>query len=106
MVAVGITAAWGFSGLATIAPDLLPDGTANLYYEAAAVIVTLILFGRTLEASAKGRTSEAIKRLMGLSPKTAQVSRNGETIEIPIDRVVVGDVVVVRPGEQVAWTEM
>ena len=102
LVAVGTAAAWGYSVVATFAAHLLPAGTANVYYEAAAVIVTLILLGRTLEARAKGRTSEAIKRLVGLQAKTARVQRNGETVELPLEQVVVGDVVLVRPGDKVA----
>ena len=101
LVVVGTTAAWGYSVVATFAPQLLPAGTANVYFEAAAVIVTLILLGRYLEAKAKGRTSEAIKRLVGLQPKTARVERNGETVEVPLSEVRAGDVVQVRPGERV-----
>ncbi|WP_336170191.1 heavy metal translocating P-type ATPase [Ensifer sp. MJa1] len=101
LVAIGTAAAWGYSVVATFAPDLLPEGTANVYYEAAAVIVTLILLGRFLEARAKGRTSEAIKHLMGLQAKTARVFRNGETIEVPLADVHSGDTVLVRPGDRV-----
>ncbi len=101
LVVLGTTAAWGFSVIATFAPQLLPGGTANVYYEAAAVIVTLILLGRFLEAKAKGRTSEAIKRLLGLQAKSARVLRNGETIDVPLQQVVTGDVILVRPGEKV-----
>ncbi|HEV7309685.1 MAG TPA: heavy metal translocating P-type ATPase [Ensifer sp.] len=101
LVAIGTAAAWGYSVVATFAPDLLPDGTANVYFEAAAVIVALILLGRFLEARAKGRTSEAIKHLMGLQAKTARVVRNGETIEVPLSDVVTGDTVLVRPGDRV-----
>src|SRR5690606_5127630 len=79
LVAVGTLAAYGYSLVATFLPRLLPAGTVNVYYEAAAVIVTLILFGRLLEARAKGRTSEAIKRLLGLQPRTARVRREGGT---------------------------
>ncbi|MGT2467857.1 HAD-IC family P-type ATPase (plasmid) [Mesorhizobium atlanticum] len=74
----------------------------NVYYEAAAVIVTLILLGRYLEARAKGRTGEAIKKLIGLQPKTARVVKNGATVEVPVAEVRAGDVVVVRPGEKIA----
>ncbi len=102
LVAIGTAAAWGYSVVATFAFGLLPAGTANVYYEAAAVIVTLILLGRLLEARAKGRTSEAIKHLMGLQPKTARVRRDEETVEIPITEVRAGDMVLVRPGEKVA----
>lgn len=101
LVVLGTAAAWGFSVVATFAPEILPRGTANVYYEAAAVIVTLILLGRFLEARAKGRTSEAIKRLVGLQAKSARVMRNGETIDVPLQDVATGDVIVVRPGEKV-----
>ncbi|HEY1927216.1 MAG TPA: heavy metal translocating P-type ATPase [Caulobacteraceae bacterium] len=101
LTVLGTTAAWGYSVVATFAPNVLPRGTANVYFEAAAVIVTLILLGRYLEARAKGRTSEAIKRLMGLQPKTARVQRNGEYEEIPLDQVRPGDLVLVRPGERI-----
>lgn len=100
LVAVGTLAAYGYSLVATFAPGLLPAGTINVYYEAAAVIVTLILLGRLLEARAKGRTSEAIKRLAGLQAKTARVRRNGQAVDLPIDDVVSGDIVEVRPGER------
>ncbi|PAX06453.1 heavy metal translocating P-type ATPase [Sphingomonas lenta] len=101
LVTVGTSAAWGYSLVATFAPQVLPAGTANVYYEAAAVIVTLILLGRYLEAKAKGRTSEAIKRLVGLTPKTARVERDGKVTELLIADVRAGDVVQVRPGEKV-----
>lgn len=101
LVSVGTAAAYGYSVVATFVPEVLPQGTANVYFEAAAVIVSLILLGRTLEARAKGRTSQAIKRLVGLQAKTARVERNGETLEIPLDQVTTGDIVLVRPGEKV-----
>ena len=101
LVALGTVAAWGYSVVATFAPQVLPAGTANVYYEAAAVIVTLILLGRYLEAKAKGRTSEAIKRLVGLAPKTARIVRDGQSLELAIEEVQVGDIVLVRPGEKV-----
>ncbi|WP_265332517.1 heavy metal translocating P-type ATPase [Stagnihabitans tardus] len=101
LVAVGTLAAFGYSLVATFAPGVLPTGTQNVYYEAAAVIVTLILLGRLLEARAKGRTSEAIKRLVGLQAKTARVLRNGGLVEVPVAEVRPGDVVEVRPGERV-----
>jgi heavy metal translocating P-type ATPase len=101
LVVLGTTAAFGYSAVATFAPGLLPEGTAYVYYEAAAVIVTLILLGRYLEAKARGRTSEAIERLLGLQPRTAHVVRAGRTLEVPLDRIMVGDVVQVRPGEKV-----
>src|SRR5690554_2809463 len=101
LVAVGTLAAYLYSVVATFAPGLLPAGTVNVYYEAAAVIVALILLGRFLEARAKGRTSEAIKRLVGLQAKVAHVLRDGRMVDIAITEVVVGDIVQVRPGERV-----
>src|SRR5690606_30885831 len=100
LVAVGTVAAFSYSVVATFAPEQLPAGTINVYYEAAAVIVALILLGRFLEARAKGRTSEAIKRLIGLRPKLAHVMRDGVLTDIPIDEVLEGDVIEVRPGER------
>ncbi|RAK60199.1 heavy metal translocating P-type ATPase [Phenylobacterium hankyongense] len=102
LVVLGATAAWAYSTVATFAPGVLPPAADNVYYEAAAVIVTLILLGRWFEAGAKGRTSEAIKRLMSLQAKTARVERGGTEIELPIAEVVPGDVVTVRPGERIA----
>ena len=101
LVAVGTLAAYGYSIVATFAPGLLPAGTVNVYYEAAAVIVALILLGRFLEVQAKGRTSQAIGRLMGLQAKLAHVVRDGSTTDIPIGDVAAGDLVVVRPGERI-----
>lgn len=101
LVAVGTLAAYGYSVVATFLPSLLPPQTIHVYYEAAAVIVTLILLGRYLEARAKGRTSAAIQRLAGLQAKTARVQRQGKTIEIPIAEVRAGDLIDVRPGERI-----
>ncbi|AMG67342.1 heavy metal translocating P-type ATPase [Providencia stuartii] len=101
LVAVGTAAAYGYSVVATFMPQILPVGTANVYFEAAVVIVTLILLGRTLEARAKGKTSQAIKRLVGLQAKTARVERDGKMIEIPLDEVATDDIVFVRPGEKI-----
>ena len=101
LVAVGTSAAYAYSVVATFLPRLLPAGTVNVYYEAAAVIVALVLLGRYLEARAKGRTSEAIKRLARLQARVAHVRRDGRTLDIPIDEVALGDVMEVRPGERV-----
>jgi len=102
LVALGTSAAYGFSLISTFAPGILPAGTANVYYEAAAVIVVLILLGRFLEARAKGRTGEAIRKLVGLQAKTARVERDGSVVKLPIEQIVVGDLVHVRPGEKIA----
>ncbi|MDX5378153.1 MAG: heavy metal translocating P-type ATPase, partial [Halomonas sp.] len=101
LVMLGTTAAWGYSVVATFLPQVLPAGTVNVYFEASAVIITLILVGRYFEAIAKGRTSEAIKALMKLQAKTARVVRDGEEMEIGIDAVRQGDIVLVRPGEKI-----
>ena len=101
LVMIGTSAAYGYSVVATFLPQVLPAGTVNVYYEASAAIITLILVGKYLEAIAKGRTSEAIKKLMSLQAKTARVVRNGEELELSIEEVVPGDVVLVRPGEKV-----
>ncbi len=102
LVALGTAAAYGFSVLATFAPGLLPAGANHVYFEAAAVIVVLILLGRWLEARAKGRTGAAIRKLIGLRAKTARVSRGATVIELPIDEIVVGDEIHTRPGEKIA----
>jgi Cu+-exporting ATPase len=102
LVMIGASAAWGFSAVAVLAPGILPEGTANVYVEASAVIITLILLGRWLEAVARGRTSAAIAGLMRLQPRTARVLRDGAERDLPIDAVVVGDTLRVRPGEKVA----
>lgn len=101
LVAVGTLSAYLYSCVATFMPQALPAGAVYVYYEPAVVIVTLILFGRFLEARAKGRTSEAIRALAKLQPKTARVERNGETVDVDIDDVHVGDIVLVRPGERI-----
>lgn len=102
LVALGTSAAWLFSVIATFTPGVLPAGTENVYYEAAAVIVTLILLGRLLEARAKGRTGDAIKRLVGLQAKTARVQRNNVWQELAIADIEVGDTVQAKPGERIA----
>ncbi|HWL29263.1 MAG TPA: heavy metal translocating P-type ATPase [Burkholderiaceae bacterium] len=101
LVAVGTLAAYGYSLIATFSPGLLPAGTVNVYYEAAAVIVVLILLGRYLEARAKGRTSQAITRLVGLQVKTASVLRGDTVVDIPVGELALGDLVQVRPGERI-----
>ncbi|MFY0664601.1 MAG: cadmium-translocating P-type ATPase [Natronospirillum sp.] len=101
LVVLGTSAAWGYSVVATFLPSVLPAGTVHVYFEASAVIITLILLGRYLEASAKGRTNQAIKRLLGLQAKTARVLRDGEPVDVPVKDVVSGDVIQVRPGEKI-----
>ncbi|HEX3011970.1 MAG TPA: heavy metal translocating P-type ATPase, partial [Syntrophomonadaceae bacterium] len=101
LIAMGTSAAFFFS-LYNVFFERVPAGMMkDLYFEAAAIIITLILLGKYLEAVAKGRTSEAIKKLMSLQAKTARVIRNGAEEDIPIEEVEPGDIVVVRPGEKV-----
>ncbi|MEW6334966.1 MAG: heavy metal translocating P-type ATPase, partial [Thermodesulfobacteriota bacterium] len=103
LVAVGAFAAWLYSSLATFFPRLFSgaDIMPHIYYDGAAFIVTLIILGRLLEAKARGRTSQAIRRLIGLKPKTARVVRDGVETDIPIEGVLKGDWIIVRPGEQI-----
>ncbi|NUF22429.1 copper-translocating P-type ATPase [Acinetobacter oleivorans] len=101
LVAVGTLAAYSFSVVATFMPYVLPQGTVNVYFEAAAVIVSLILLGRYFEAKAKGRTSQAIQHLVGMQPKTARIQRDGQVVEVAVAEVVSGTIVEIRPGERV-----
>jgi Cu+-exporting ATPase len=103
LVAAGTGIAWLTSLFTTLFPQvLIAEGLpADMYYESAAVILTLVLLGRLLEARARGQTSEAIRRLLQLQPPTARVLREGQPVEIPVSLVVVGDLVQVRPGEKV-----
>ncbi len=103
LIAVGTGAAFVYSVVATVAPGIFTSAglPADVYYEAVVMIIALILLGKMLEARAKGRTSEAIRKLAGLQPRTARVIRNGEPVDIEIDEVRVGDIVVMRPGERI-----
>ncbi len=100
LVILGTSAAYGYSVVATFLPGVLPADTVHVYYEASTVIITLILLGRLLEARAKGATSEAIRKLMGLRPRSARVLRDGETRQVDMEQVLAGDQVLVRPGER------
>ncbi|MDV4145160.1 heavy metal translocating P-type ATPase [Shimia sp. FJ5] len=102
LVAMGASAAWGYSTVALFAPAILPPGARYVYFEAAAVIVTLILVGRWFEARAKGRTGGAIRKLARLKADTARVERDGKVTEVPVDSVTVGDLLHLRPGERLA----
>ncbi|WP_413864004.1 heavy metal translocating P-type ATPase, partial [Albidovulum sp.] len=102
LVALGSLAAFAYSTVATFAPGLLPEAARGVYFEAAATIVTLILLGRMLEARAKGRAGEAIRRLIGLRPDTARVERGGSVAEVPVESLIAGDIVRLAPGERVA----
>ena len=102
LVALGAGAAYVFSCVATFAPQLLPGPARAVYFESAAVIVVLILAGRWMEARAKGRTGAAIAALVGLRPKTARVMRDGQAVDLPLDQISIGDLLIVRPGERIA----
>jgi Cu+-exporting ATPase len=103
LIAVGTSAAFLYSLAVTFFPEFFTAKGIPLevYYDTAAVIITLIVLGRFLEARAKGETSEAIRKLMGLQAKTARVVRNGKDVDIPVEEVQIGDIVVVRPGEKI-----
>ncbi|GHA29736.1 copper-translocating P-type ATPase [Devosia pacifica] len=102
LVALGAGAAWAFSSVVTFAPQLVPEASRFVYFEAAAVIVTLVLVGRWLEARAKGRANTAIEKLADRQAKSARVLRNGQTEEIAIADIRIGDLIIVRPGERIA----
>src|SRR5881296_913035 len=103
LIALGTSAAYGYSVAATVAPGVFTAGgaTPQVYFDSSAAIITLILLGRVLEARAKGRTSEALTRLIGLQAKQARVIRDGRELDIPVEDVRAGDIVIVRPGEKV-----
>ncbi|VBA32727.1 Copper-exporting P-type ATPase A [Mycobacterium persicum] len=101
LITLGTFAAYGYSLLVTIASGALPAEVRDVYFEAVGVILTLIMLGRLLEARAKAGTSEAIRALLGLQARTARVLRDGAETEIPVDEVVVGDEILIRPGEKI-----
>ncbi|MGB7923270.1 MAG: heavy metal translocating P-type ATPase, partial [Pyrinomonadaceae bacterium] len=101
LVALGTGAAWVYSAFVVFAPGLFPAGTAGMYFEVAVIVIALILLGQALEMRAKRRSSAALKKLLELQAKTARVIRNGQELDIPIEEVVVGDSVLVRPGEKI-----
>ncbi|MGH8630993.1 MAG: heavy metal translocating P-type ATPase, partial [Burkholderiales bacterium] len=100
LIALGTAAAWVYSTIAILFPSIFPEGTSEPFYDVVAVVIALVVLGQALELRAKGRTSEAIKKLMGLQAKTARVIRDGQEIDIPVEEVLVGDIVQVRPGEK------
>ena len=103
LVAVGTGTAYVFSSLVVMFPEWLPVAAGNnaIYFDTAATITTLILMGRLLEAKAKRRTTDAIRKLLGLQPKTARVQRNGSEFDISISDLIVNDTIIVRPGEKI-----
>jgi Cu+-exporting ATPase len=101
LVALGTGAAWVYSTVVVVAPYLFPAGTAGTYFEVAVIVIALILLGQALELRAKSRSSAAIRKLLELQAKTARVIRDGRESDVPVEEVVVGDIVLVRPGEKV-----
>jgi Cu+-exporting ATPase len=101
LITLGTTAAYGYSLLVTVAPGLFPADVREVYFEAVGVILTLILAGRLIETRAKAGTGQAIRELLGLQARTARVVRDGTETEIPVEGVLVGDEVVIRPGEKI-----
>ncbi len=101
LITLGTSAAFGYSLIVTVAPGILPAGLREVYFEAAGVIITLILLGRLFEASAKAGTGEAIRKLIGLQARTARVVRDGSETDTRIEDVVAGDIITVRPGEKI-----
>lgn len=102
LIATGITAAWLYSSVAVLFPDIFPsEELADQFFDVVFVVVALVDLGMALEIRAKGKSSEAIKKLIGLQPKTARVVRNGKDQDIPVEEVVLDDIVIVRPGEKI-----
>ena len=101
LVALGTGAAWAYSAFVVFAPWLFPAGTRGMYFEVAVIVIALILLGQALEMRAKSRSSAAIRKLLELQAKTARVIRDGREVDVPIEEVLVGDMVLVRPGEKV-----
>lgn len=101
LIALGTSAAWIYSTVALIVPSIFPKGTATPFYDVTAVVTALVVLGQALEVRAKGQTSQAIRKLLDLQAKTARVLRDGQEFEIPVEEVLVGDVVVVRPGDKI-----
>ena len=102
LIALGTGTAWAYSVIALLFPSLVPVSARHMYFEAATVIIALINFGSALEMRARGKTSMAIQRLIGLAPKTARVVRNGEEVDVPIEEVGLSETLRVRPGEKIA----
>ena len=101
LIALGTGAAWLFSTAVVLFPEMLPEGSRHLYYEASAMIIGLVNFGLAMEIRARGKTSEAVERLLNLQPKTARVIRNGKETDLPLELVETGDLLRIRPGEQI-----
>ncbi|MCG2785778.1 MAG: cadmium-translocating P-type ATPase [Anaerolineae bacterium] len=101
LIALGTGAAWLYSTFAILFPSVFPEGTSEPFYDVVAVVIALVVLGQALELRAKGQSSAAIKKLLGLQAKTARVIRDGQEMDLPVEEVLVGDVIQVRPGEKV-----
>jgi P-type Cu+ transporter len=102
LIAIGTGVAWIYSTIAVLFPQIFPSiEMADVYYDVTVVVTALVVLGLAMEIKAKGRTSEAIKKLIGLQAKTARVLRNGKEMDIPVEEVLVGDIVVIRPGDKI-----
>ena len=102
LIATGISAAWLYSTVAVVAPGFFPDEMLrDVFYDVTSVVTALVVLGTALELKARARTSEAMKKLIGLQAKTARVIRDGTEVDVPVNQVVVGDVILVRPGEKI-----
>jgi Cu+-exporting ATPase len=101
LISLGTGAAWLYSTVAILFPGLFPEGTSEPFYDVVAVVIALVVLGQALELRAKGQSSAAIKKLLGLQAKTARVIRAGQELDIPVEEVLVGDVIQVRPGEKI-----
>jgi Cu+-exporting ATPase len=101
LIALGTGAAWLYSTFAILFPSVFPEGTSEPFYDVVAVVIALVVLGQALELRAKGQSSSAIKKLLGLQAKTARVIRDGIEMDLPVEEVLVGDVIQVRPGEKI-----
>jgi len=101
LIALGTGAAWLYSTFAILFPSVFPEGTSEPFFDVVAVVIALVVLGQALELRAKGQSSSAIKKLLGLQAKTARVIRDGKEMDLPVEEVLVGDVIQVRPGEKV-----
>ncbi len=101
LIALGTGAAWLYSTFAILFPSVFPEGTSEPFFDVVSVVIALVVLGQALELRAKGQSSSAIKKLLGLQAKTARVIRDGKEMDLPVEEVLVGDVIQVRPGEKV-----
>ena len=104
LIALGTAVAWLYSTIALLFPQIFPaEEFVDVYYDVTVVVTALVVLGLAMEIKAKGRTSEAIKKLIGLQAKTARVVRDGQELDIPVEEVLTNDMVIVRPGEKIPW---